>query len=170
MDHHVAPTLKELHEAAARIEPHAHRTPVMTCGTLDRLAGRRLFFKCENLQKCGAFKFRGALNAVLALSPEDAERGVVTDSSGNHGQALAAAARIRGIPAHIVMPSDAPMVKQKAVAGNGARPSPNARKQKELMKPGARPCLSSSISFTWPLYHKRLNYSLRKGSKHYLTR
>ena len=118
---YTVPTLGDLREAAERIGVYAHRTPVLTCRTLDALAGKRLFFKCENLQRCGAFKFRGALNAVLALAPSDAERGVVTDSSGNHGQALAAAAQIRGIPAHIVMPSDAPMVKQKAVAGYGGR-------------------------------------------------
>jgi threonine dehydratase len=115
------PGIADIVLAARRLAPHAHRTPVLTCRTLDTLSGRQLYFKCENLQRCGAFKFRGALNAVLALSTEDAARGVVTDSSGNHGQALAEAARIRGIPAHIVMPSDAPIVKQKAVAGYGGQ-------------------------------------------------
>lgn len=106
--------------AAARIEGHVHRTPVLTCATLDRMAGASLFFKCENLQKVGAFKMRGAANAVLSLSPADAERGVATHSSGNHAQALACAARARGIPATIVMPSTAPEVKRAAVAGYGA--------------------------------------------------
>ena len=115
------PTLVDLQRAASRIAPHAHKTPILTSQTLDRMSGLSLFFKCENLQRCGAFKFRGALNAVLSLTDEQAARGVVTDSSGNHGQALAEAARIRGIPAHIVMPSDAPIVKQKAVAGYGGR-------------------------------------------------
>src|SRR5215468_3494919 len=103
--------LQAVHEAARRLASHAHRTPVTTCATLDRLAGRRLFFKCEQFQKVGAFKFRGALNAVLRLPDAVAARGVVTHSSGNHAQALALAARLRGIPAHIVMPATAQPVK-----------------------------------------------------------
>jgi threonine dehydratase/serine racemase len=91
----------------------------MTCRTLDRLAGRQLFFKCEQWQKVGAFKFRGAANAVLQLSDAQAKIGVVTHSSGNHAQALALAARERGIPAYIVMPSNAPAVKRLAVEGYG---------------------------------------------------
>jgi threonine dehydratase/serine racemase len=98
----------------------------MTCATLDRLAGRSLFFKCEHLQKVGAFKFRGACNAVWRLVPEVAARGVVTHSSGNHAQALALAARMRGIPAHIVMPNNAAAVKRRAVEGYGARVIPCA--------------------------------------------
>jgi threonine dehydratase len=94
---------------------------VATCATLDRLAGRQLFFKCEHLQKAGAFKFRGAYNAVRQLAAAAAGRGVVTHSSGNHAQALALAARMRGIPAHIVMPSNAAAVKQRAVADYGGR-------------------------------------------------
>ncbi len=96
-----------------------HRTPVLTCSALDDLAGRKLFFKCENLQKVGAFKMRGALNAVMCLDDADAARGVVTHSSGNFAQALALSARLRGIPANIVMPSNAPAVKQAAVRGYG---------------------------------------------------
>ncbi len=105
--------------AAKRLAGVVHRTPVLTCETLDQLAGRRLFFKCENLQKTGAFKYRGASHAVLRLSETEAARGVVTHSSGNHAQALALAARTRGIPAYIVMPRNAPIVKQAAVAGYG---------------------------------------------------
>ncbi len=105
--------------AAARIAGVVHRTPVMTSETLDRLAGRRVFFKCENLQKVGAFKYRGATNAVRNLSDAEAARGVVTHSSGNHAQALALAARVRGIPAYIVMPRTAPTVKKAAVEGYG---------------------------------------------------
>lgn len=105
--------------AAARIAGGVHRTPVLTCSALDDLAGRRLHFKCENLQKVGAFKMRGALNAVLRLSDAQARRGVVTHSSGNFAQALALSARLRGIPANIVMPSSAPAVKQAAVRGYG---------------------------------------------------
>src|SRR5437899_13069278 len=110
-----AADLDAVSAAARRIAPYAHRTPVVTCTTLDRLAGRRLFFKCEHLQKVGAFKFRGAINAVLKLSDDAAARGVVTHSSGNHAQALALAAKLRGIAAHIVMPSNASVVKRQAV-------------------------------------------------------
>lgn len=114
-------TLDDVREAAKRIAGKAHRTPVMTCSTIDRRAGRVLFFKCENFQKVGAFKFRGACNAVFKLSNEMARRGVVTHSSGNHAQALALAAKMRGIPAHIVMPKNASPVKRNAVEEYGGR-------------------------------------------------
>lgn len=114
-------SIDDLSAAAARIGPYAHRTPVQTCSSLDARAGRRLFFKCEQFQKVGAFKFRGACNAVMKLPPAEAARGVVTQSSGNHGQALALAARLRGIPAHIVMPDNTSPVKMNAVRGYGAR-------------------------------------------------
>ena len=113
------PTHADVLEAAARIRPFAHRTPVLTCATLDRLTGAQLFFKCENLQKVGAFKFRGACNAVMSLPPEAAAAGVATHSSGNHAAALALAARLRGMAAYIVMPDNAPRVKREAVAGYG---------------------------------------------------
>jgi len=116
-----AATLENVHDAAERIVSFAHRTPVVTCQTLDRMAGRQLCFKCENLQKIGAFKFRGATNAVMKLSDEAAARGVVTHSSGNHAQALALAATLRGITAHIVMPHTASAVKRQAVEGYGGR-------------------------------------------------
>ncbi len=119
-----AADLEAVRDAHARIAPYAHRTPVMTCSTLDRLAGRKLFFKCENFQKVGAFKFRGACNAVLRLSAEAGSHGVVTHSSGNHAQALALAASIRGLAAHIVMPSNAPAIKRRAVEGYGAKVYP----------------------------------------------
>lgn len=115
-----AVTLDDIRAAQRRIAGVAHVTPIMTCATLDEMAGRRFFFKCEQWQKVGAFKFRGALNAVMKLSDAEAKRGVVTHSSGNHAQALALAARIRGIPAHIVMPSNATPVKKRAVEGYGA--------------------------------------------------
>ena len=115
-----AATLESVRAAAERIEPHARLTPVMTCGTLDEMSSRSLFFKCENFQKGGAFKFRGACNAVMALSEEEAKRGVSTHSSGNHAQAVSLAARARNIPAHIVMPNNAPEVKKAAVAAYGA--------------------------------------------------
>jgi threonine dehydratase/serine racemase len=116
-----AADLQDVEAAARRLAGFAHRTPVATCATLDRLAGRSLFFKCEHLQKAGAFKFRGACNAVRRLAPEVAARGVVTHSSGNHAGALALAARLRGIPAHVVMPSNASPVKRRAVEEYGAR-------------------------------------------------
>jgi len=115
------PTLADIRTAAERILPYAHHTPVMTCESLHQRLRTQLFLKCENLQKVGAFKFRGACNAVFALSAEEAARGVATHSSGNHAQALALAARLRGIPAYIVMPSNAPAVKKAAVAGYGGQ-------------------------------------------------
>ncbi len=114
-------TLTDIRQAAERIRPYAHRTPVLTCESLDRQVGARVFLKCENLQKVGAFKFRGACNAVFSLSEAQAARGVCTHSSGNHAQALALAARLRGIPAYIVMPENAPAVKKAAVAGYGGQ-------------------------------------------------
>jgi threonine dehydratase len=116
-----AATLSDIRSAAERIEGRAHLTPVMTCAAIDRLAGRRLFFKCEQLQKVGAFKFRGACNAVFSLSEREASRGVLTHSSGNHAQALALAARMRGVAAHIVMPVTASPVKRRAVEEYGGR-------------------------------------------------
>lgn len=113
--------LAAIRAAGERIAPYAHRTPVATCATLDRLAGRALFFKCEHLQKAGAFKFRGACNAVMKLSAEVASRGVVTHSSGNHAGALSLAAKLRGIPAHVVMPRNASPVKRRAVEEYGGK-------------------------------------------------
>jgi threonine dehydratase len=110
----------DIQAAAERIADKIHRTPVLTCATLDAQAGARLFFKCENFQKVGAFKMRGATNAVFSLSDAEARPGVATHSSGNHAQALALAARLRGVPAYVVMPRNAPAVKRAAVAGYGA--------------------------------------------------
>ena len=108
-------TLADIHTAAARLDGVALRTPVRTSSALDELAGRQLVFKCENLQKVGAFKFRGAWNAVASLSDSEATRGVCTHSSGNHAQALALAAQMRGIAAHIVMPRNVMPLKLRAV-------------------------------------------------------
>ena len=112
-------TLADIHSAHARIADKIHRTPVLTSATLDALCGGQLFFKCENFQKIGAFKARGAANAVFSLTDAEATRGVATHSSGNHAAALARAARLRGIPAHIVMPSNAPKTKIDSVCRNG---------------------------------------------------
>ena len=103
-------TFHDIQQAAQRIHPYIHRTPVLTNESLNAKVGAQVFLKCENLQKVGAFKFRGACNAVFSLTDEEAERGVCTHSSGNHAQALALAAKMRGIPAFIVMPENAPSV------------------------------------------------------------
>ena len=115
------PSFEDVLAAAERIRGLVHRTPVLTSQAIDGIAGVRLYFKCENLQKVGAFKARGATNAVLALDDGSAARGVATHSSGNHAAALAFAAASRGIAAHVVMPRTAPPVKKAAVAGYGAR-------------------------------------------------
>ena len=115
-----AASIDDVRTAAERIRGVGHRTPVLTSKTLDQMAGRKLFFKCENFQKVGAFKFRGGWNAVSMLSDKEAERGVCTHSSGNHAQAVAYSAQKRGIPAYIVMPNNSPDVKLNAVKGYGA--------------------------------------------------
>jgi threonine dehydratase len=114
------PTLDDIRAAAACIAPHAHVTPVLRSASLDRMAGCHLHFKCENFQRIGAFKFRGAANAVFGLSEEQAARGVLTQSSGNHGAAIALACRLRGIPARVVVPRSAPKIKLAAIRDFGA--------------------------------------------------
>jgi threonine dehydratase len=114
-------SIEDIQQAAQRIKPYIHRTPILTNESLNQQVGAQVFLKCENFQKVGAFKFRGASNAVWSLSEEEARRGVITHSSGNHAQALALAARMRGVPAYIVMPSNAPQVKKNAVAGYGGQ-------------------------------------------------
>src|SRR5215216_216631 len=115
------PTLQDIQNAAQRIKPYIHRTHVLTNASLNEAVGAQVFLKCENMQKVGAFKFRGASNAVWSLSDEEAACGVCTHSSGNHAQALALAAKMRGIPSYIVMPNNAPSVKKNAVAGYGGQ-------------------------------------------------
>jgi len=115
-----APDLAAMRAAQARIAPHAVRTPVLRNDWLDAQAGCRLFFKCENLQRAGAFKFRGACNAVFSLSEAEAARGVVTQSSGNHGAALALACALRGVQATVVVPRGAPRIKLAAIRDFGA--------------------------------------------------
>jgi len=114
------PTLQTIEEAHERIKPFIHRTPVLTSKSIDQIVGAKLFFKCENFQKIGAFKIRGATNAVLSLSDEEKQNGVCTHSSGNHAQAIAMAARSNGLEAHIVMPENSSAVKVEAVKGYGA--------------------------------------------------
>lgn len=117
----MSPSLADIRSAAVRLAGIAHRTPVLTSTSLNALAGATLHFKCENFQCGGAYKFRGALNAVRALTDEQARPGVVTHSSGNHATCLALAARLRGIPAHIVVPRNAPLIKQRAIAAYGGQ-------------------------------------------------
>src|ERR671916_1991283 len=113
-------TINLIHEARERIAGRVHRTPVLTSRAFDERAGRRVFFKCENMQRSGAFKFRGATNRILSLSEEERRRGVVAFSSGNHAQSVALAAREAGVRAVIVMPTDAPRPKLAATRGYGA--------------------------------------------------
>jgi len=114
------PTAEDIEAAAQRIAPHVHRTPLFTCATLDQITGANIYFKCENFQKGGAFKARGAHNAILSLSEKELVNGVATHSSGNHAQAMALAAKNMGIKAFIVMPGNAKPVKKMAVTGYGA--------------------------------------------------
>jgi threonine dehydratase len=115
------PSWEAILAAHARIAPRIHRTPIFTSASLDALAGAHFFFKCENLQKTGSFKIRGASNAILSVSSEQARHGIVTQSSGNHGAAVACAAAWRGVPAYIVMPKNAPKVKIQAIEAYGGK-------------------------------------------------
>ncbi|MCU0370408.1 MAG: pyridoxal-phosphate dependent enzyme, partial [Bacteroidales bacterium] len=135
------PDLATIQTAAARIQPYIHRTPVLTCESINHMLGAEVFFKCENFQKAGAFKSRGACNAVFSLDEESVAQGVATHSSGNHAQALARAARIRGCKAYIVMPENSSRVKVEAVKAYGGeihfcRPTLASREEtlKEIVK------------------------------------
>jgi threo-3-hydroxy-L-aspartate ammonia-lyase len=121
MTERTLPTFADVMQARERLRGVAHQTPVMTSRTLDAMVGAQVFLKCENLQRMGAFKFRGAYNALSALTPEQRQRGVVTYSSGNHAQAVALSARLLGMSATIVMPTNAPRAKRDATVGYGAR-------------------------------------------------
>jgi threonine dehydratase len=117
----LAPDIEAIRAAYRRIAPRIHRTPVVTSASLDEISGARLYFKCENLQKTGSFKIRGATNAVFSLSDEEARNGVVAPSSGNHAAALSLAARWRGIPAYIIMPANSSAAKKRAVETYGGQ-------------------------------------------------
>jgi threonine dehydratase len=123
MAQHTFPTITaaQIETAHHRIRPYIHRTPVLTCATLNAMAQAELYFKCENFQKIGAFKIRGGMNAALSLSTDELKNGLATHSSGNHAQAIAFAARALGVPAYIVMPDNSPKVKVNAVRGYGAQ-------------------------------------------------
>ncbi|NMB81704.1 MAG: pyridoxal-phosphate dependent enzyme [Ignavibacteria bacterium] len=115
------PIKKDIVEAHERIKNQIHKTPLLTSESLNKIFGCELYFKCENFQKVGAFKFRGASNAVLSLDKNELEKGVITHSSGNHAAALSLAAKMKNVPAYIVMPVTAPEIKKRAVAGYGAQ-------------------------------------------------
>ena len=115
------PSAADIQQSHTLIQPYIHRTPVLTCQSINRISGAQLFFKCENFQKIGAFKMRGASNAALRLDETARQKGLATHSSGNHAQAVAKIAQALGVPAHIVMPENAPSVKREATAGYGAR-------------------------------------------------
>src|SRR5215469_6831020 len=128
------PTWETIVAAHARIAPHIHRTPVLKSASLSAIAGAELYFKCDNLQKTGSFKIRGATNTIFSMSDQEIARGIVTQSSGNHGAAVACAAAWRGVPAYIVMPKNAPKVKVQAIEAYGGKitfcePKVSARKE-----------------------------------------
>jgi threonine dehydratase len=147
------PSYADVDAAAARLAGIAHRTPVVTSRTVDRAVGARVFFKCENLQRAGAFKFRGAYNALACLSPDERARGVVTFSSGNHAQALALAGQVLGVPRVIVMPSDAPRVKREATAGYGAEIVFYERGQADREALGRRVAIERGLTLVPPFDH-----------------
>ncbi len=153
------PTNQDILTASKRIAPFVHKTPILTSSYLNDISGAELYFKCENFQKAGAFKFRGAINTVSSLPEEVLASGVATHSSGNHAGALALAAKMKGIPAHIVMPKTAPQVKVNAVKGYGANvyfcePNQKAREDK----------LDEVVSNTGALFiHPYNNYSIIAG-------
>src|SRR6185503_4064837 len=130
-------TKQDIEEAHERIKPFIHKTPVVTSKTLNEISGAEIFFKCENLQKIGAFKIRGGMNSVLSLSEEKRKKGIATHSSGNHAQAIAFAAREVGTKAFIVMPNNSPQVKVDAVKGYGAEIffcEPNQQAREKLLQ------------------------------------
>ena len=120
----IIPTYEDVIAAARRIEGHAHRTPVMRTSTIERTLGAALFFKCENLQRIGAFKFRGAFNALSRFTDAQRKAGVIAYSSGNHAQAVALSAKLLGISATIVMPTDAPAAKSRPRVATAPTSSP----------------------------------------------
>jgi threonine dehydratase len=155
---HAAPaaavTFEDVRSAADRLRGIAHRTPVVTSRSVDERTGARVFFKCENLQRVGAFKFRGAYNALSRLTPDQLRRGVLTYSSGNHGQAVALAGRMLGAPVTVVMPADAPAVKSAAVRGYGATVVPYDRGRGPAREEiGARLAAEGGLTVVPPFDH-----------------
>lgn len=131
------PTLEDIHDAYNTIEKYIHHTPILTSQTLNESIGGQVFLKCENFQKVGAFKFRGACNAIMSLSDKEIKNGIITHSSGNHAQAVALAAKLRGVDAYIIMPENSPKVKINAVKNYGAKITfcvPNVEARESEMK------------------------------------
>lgn len=153
------PTKQDIIDAHARIKSQVHHTPILTSSSINKMAGCKLYFKCENFQKAGAFKFRGASNAVLTLNEEELKNGVATHSSGNHAAALALAAKMKNIPAYIVMPHTAPEIKKNAVESYGAKIifcGPTLQSREEL--------LAKVVEETGALFiHPYDNYSIIAG-------
>ena len=147
------PTFSDVESAAAQLRGVAHRTPVLTSRTINERTGADVFFKCENLQRGGAFKFRGAYNALSRLSPDERRRGVVTFSSGNHAQAIALAGRVLDIPRVIVMPSDAPDVKRIATAGYGGEVVLYDRDREDREEIGRRLARDRGLTLVPPYDH-----------------
>lgn len=150
------PTWEDVRTAASRLASVAHRTPVLTSRTADALTGAKLFFKCENFQRTGAFKFRGAYNAIAALSPEERAAGVVAFSSGNHAQAIAHAATLLGVKAVIIMPSDAPASKLAATRGYGGEVVIYDRYQEDREAIGRRIAQERGLSLIPPYNHREV--------------
>lgn len=150
------PTIDDIERAARRIAHVAHRTPVATCDAVDALTGAHVFFKCENLQRAGAFKFRGAYNALSRLRPDERRRGVVTFSSGNHAQAIALAGRLLDVPRVIVMPSDAPRVKRAATEGYGGEVVEYARDGGDREDLGRRVARERGLTLIHPYDHPHI--------------
>ncbi len=155
-------------EAHNRIQPHIHRTPILTSQSLNTIAGAQLFFKCENLQKTGSFKIRGASNAILSLTDSEAANGVVTHSSGNHGAAVACAASWRSIPARIVMPHNAPAVKCRAVESYGGEISFCEAKVSSRMAMAARIEAETGATMIHPYDDDRIIAGQATAAKEFL--
>ena len=155
-DHPLAIDYAEVAAAAERLAAHAHRTPVLTSRTVDERTGAQVFFKCENLQRIGAFKFRGAFNALSQLSSGERKRGVLSFSSGNHAQAVALAGRLLGIRVVIVMPSDAPAVKIEATRGYGAEVVLNDKRKETREEVAERIVRERGLTMIPPFDHPQI--------------
>jgi threonine dehydratase len=150
------PTIDDVMSAAAQIAGVAHKTPVVTSRTIDERTGAQIFFKCENLQRAGAFKFRGAYNALSRLNPDEGRRGVVTFSSGNHAQAISLAGQVLGIPRVIVMPADAPAVKIEATRGYGGEVVLYDREREDREEIGRRLARERGLTVIPPYNHPHI--------------
>jgi threonine dehydratase len=147
------PTFEDVRAAAQRLHGHAHRTPVLRCATLDQQLGSQVFFKCENFQRMGAFKFRGAFNALAQFTPEQKRAGVVAYSSGNHAQAIALSARMLGMPATLIMPHDASPAKLAATRGYGAQVVHYDRYSEDAMAMARQLSVEQGMTFIPPFDH-----------------